>query len=214
MTAMDPAWQAYADPTEHGRQRMCRWLAYTGEPLQPSTLILDAKHSVVAMSLNSPLGAEPVNGDGFGFGWYPADAGAGATPSTFRSHRARVERREPPRDQPRGPQPALLHARSSRGRPADPADELPSVPLRELAVHAQRGDLAVRPHQARSDLRRRSRRSIRTSAAPPTPRCCSTSPSRSVSPMIRSRRWATRSAWSNRRATRRACSSRCRERSL
>jgi predicted glutamine amidotransferase len=55
---------------------MCRWLAYTGEPLQPAALILDAKHSVVAMSQNSPLGAETVNGDGFGFGWYPADTGA------------------------------------------------------------------------------------------------------------------------------------------
>ena len=32
---------------------MCRWLAYTGEPLQPAALILDAKHSVVAMSQNS-----------------------------------------------------------------------------------------------------------------------------------------------------------------
>ncbi len=64
---------------------MCRWLAYTGEPLQPSTLILDAVHSVVAMSLNSPLGAEPVNGDGFGFGWYPEDASRGSAPSTFRS---------------------------------------------------------------------------------------------------------------------------------
>jgi predicted glutamine amidotransferase len=64
---------------------MCRWLAYTGEPLQPATLVLDAVHSVVAMSLNSPLGAEPVNGDGFGFGWYPEGGGTGATPSTFRS---------------------------------------------------------------------------------------------------------------------------------
>jgi predicted glutamine amidotransferase len=64
---------------------MCRWLAYTGEPLQPSTLILDTEHSVVAMSLNSPLGAETVNGDGFGFGWYPEDASRGMTPSTFRS---------------------------------------------------------------------------------------------------------------------------------
>lgn len=52
---------------------MCRWLAYTGEPLQPAALILDAQHSVVAMSQNSPLGAETVNGDGFGFGWYPVD---------------------------------------------------------------------------------------------------------------------------------------------
>ncbi|GAA1953605.1 class II glutamine amidotransferase [Microbacterium deminutum] len=64
---------------------MCRWLAYTGEPLQPSTLILDPVHSVVAMSLNSPLGAEPVNGDGFGFAWYPEGAAHGAAPSRFRS---------------------------------------------------------------------------------------------------------------------------------
>ena len=64
---------------------MCRWLAYTGEALQPSTLVLDAKHSVVAMSLNSPLGAEPVNGDGFGFGWYPEGATRGSTPAVFRS---------------------------------------------------------------------------------------------------------------------------------
>ncbi|KRB37210.1 class II glutamine amidotransferase [Microbacterium sp. Root180] len=63
---------------------MCRWLAYTGEALAPSTLILDPQHSVVAMSLNSPLGAETVNGDGFGLGWYP-DAAPGADPAVFRS---------------------------------------------------------------------------------------------------------------------------------
>lgn len=64
---------------------MCRWLAYTGEPLQPAALILDAEHSVVAMSQNSPLGAETVNGDGFGFGWYPAD-GVGSTVPTGSRH--------------------------------------------------------------------------------------------------------------------------------
>ncbi|GAA3200233.1 class II glutamine amidotransferase [Microbacterium terregens] len=64
---------------------MCRWLAYRGEPLQPSLLILDAQHSLVAQSLNSPLGAETVNGDGFGLGWYPADAEAGGIPAVFRS---------------------------------------------------------------------------------------------------------------------------------
>ncbi|WP_460775682.1 class II glutamine amidotransferase [Microbacterium sp. GXF7504] len=52
---------------------MCRWLAYSGEPLQPSTLVLDPEHSVVAMAQNSPLGAETVNGDGFGLGWYAED---------------------------------------------------------------------------------------------------------------------------------------------
>jgi len=64
---------------------MCRWLAYRGEALQPSLLILDAQHSLVAQSLNSPLGAETVNGDGFGFGWYPADAAEGGIPAVFHS---------------------------------------------------------------------------------------------------------------------------------
>jgi predicted glutamine amidotransferase len=63
---------------------MCRWLAYAGEPLTPSTLLLDPQHSIVAMSLDSPLGAETVNGDGFGFGWYTDDAAA-AGPFVFRS---------------------------------------------------------------------------------------------------------------------------------
>jgi len=64
---------------------MCRWLAYRGEPLQPSLLILDAQHSLVAQSLNSPLGAETVNGDGFGIGWYPADRSEGGHPAVFHS---------------------------------------------------------------------------------------------------------------------------------
>lgn len=64
---------------------MCRWLAYSGEPLKPASLILDAQHSLVAQSLNSPLGAETVNGDGFGFGWYPEDRNAGNIPALFHS---------------------------------------------------------------------------------------------------------------------------------
>lgn len=50
---------------------MCRWLAYSGEPLHPSEVVLDSQHSLVAQALDSPLGAETVNGDGFGLGWYP-----------------------------------------------------------------------------------------------------------------------------------------------
>ena len=68
-----------------GEENMCRWLAYSGEPLQPSTVILDAQHSLVKQSLNSPLGAETVNGDGFGFGWYPRDSVVGSTPALFHS---------------------------------------------------------------------------------------------------------------------------------
>ena len=64
---------------------MCRWLAYAGEPLKPSVLVLDAQHSLVAQSLNSPLGAETVNGDGFGFGWYPVGSVSGSIPALFHS---------------------------------------------------------------------------------------------------------------------------------
>lgn len=63
---------------------MCRWLAYSGEPLRPSELILSPQHSLVAQSLDSPLGAETVNGDGFGFGWYPNDSD-GRGPHLFHS---------------------------------------------------------------------------------------------------------------------------------
>jgi len=62
---------------------MCRWFAYRGAPLRTSELLLHPVHSIVAQSLSSPLGAEPVNGDGFGFGWYPA-SGDGP-PGVFRS---------------------------------------------------------------------------------------------------------------------------------
>jgi predicted glutamine amidotransferase len=64
---------------------MCRWLAYSGEPLRTSTVLLDATHSLVAQSLDSPLGAETVNGDGFGIGWYPTGAVAGSIPAVFHS---------------------------------------------------------------------------------------------------------------------------------
>ena len=63
---------------------MCRWMAYRGAPLRASELILHPQHSIVAQSLDSPLGAEPVNGDGFGFGWYPTGDGSGQ-PGLFHS---------------------------------------------------------------------------------------------------------------------------------
>jgi glutamine amidotransferase len=62
---------------------MCRWFAYRGAPIRTSELLLHPVHSIVAQSLDSPLGAEPVNGDGFGFGWY-SSSGDGP-PGVFRS---------------------------------------------------------------------------------------------------------------------------------
>lgn len=49
---------------------MCRWLTYTGAPVLPEDLILRPTNSLVVQSRHSRLGMEPVNGDGFGVGWY------------------------------------------------------------------------------------------------------------------------------------------------
>lgn len=61
---------------------MCRWLAYSGGPLHPSTLLLDTKYSLIDQSLHSRLGATTTNGDGFGLGWYKDDLPA---PALFKS---------------------------------------------------------------------------------------------------------------------------------
>jgi predicted glutamine amidotransferase len=49
---------------------MCRWLAYTGNPIQLETMVFRAKHSLIDQSLHSRMGATTTNGDGFGIGWY------------------------------------------------------------------------------------------------------------------------------------------------
>jgi len=49
---------------------MCRWLAYTGNPIQLETVLFRAKHSLIDQSLHSRLGHTTTNGDGFGVGWY------------------------------------------------------------------------------------------------------------------------------------------------
>src|SRR5436305_5086203 len=60
---------------------MCRWLAYSGSPVLLEELLYGQKNSLIVQSLHSQLGAEETNGDGFGVGWY----GAQATPAVFRS---------------------------------------------------------------------------------------------------------------------------------
>lgn len=49
---------------------MCRWLAYTGNPIQLETVLFRAEHSLIDQSLRSRLGHTTTNGDGFGIGWY------------------------------------------------------------------------------------------------------------------------------------------------
>ncbi|CAG4893323.1 class II glutamine amidotransferase [Paraburkholderia gardini] len=49
---------------------MCRWLAYTGNPIQLETVLFRAEHSLIDQSLHSRMGHTTTNGDGFGIGWY------------------------------------------------------------------------------------------------------------------------------------------------
>ena len=62
---------------------MCRWLAYSGDPLLVEDLLYTPAHSLVDQSLRARMGVETTNGDGFGIGWY-ADT-PGHEPAIFRS---------------------------------------------------------------------------------------------------------------------------------
>jgi predicted glutamine amidotransferase len=60
---------------------MCRWLAYSGSPVLLEDLLYKPENSLVVQSRHSRLGVEPINGDGFGVGWY----GAQKTPGIYHS---------------------------------------------------------------------------------------------------------------------------------
>jgi predicted glutamine amidotransferase len=60
---------------------MCRWLAYSGDPIPIDALLLRRQNSLIDQSLHSRLGATTTNGDGFGLGWY----GNGQGPGVYRS---------------------------------------------------------------------------------------------------------------------------------
>jgi predicted glutamine amidotransferase len=60
---------------------MCRWMAWSGQPLVVEELLFKPKHGLVDQSLHSRLGVETTNGDGFGLGWY----GGGVGPARYRS---------------------------------------------------------------------------------------------------------------------------------
>lgn len=49
---------------------MCRWIAYSGEPIFLGKLIADPENSLLSQSLHAREAKVETNGDGFGFGWY------------------------------------------------------------------------------------------------------------------------------------------------
>ncbi len=50
---------------------MCRFLAYTGDATLMENLIFGASNSLVNQSKKATMRVNPLNGDGFGVGWYP-----------------------------------------------------------------------------------------------------------------------------------------------
>jgi predicted glutamine amidotransferase len=60
---------------------MCRWMAYSGDPILAEDLLFRPVHSIIDQSLHSRMGATTTNGDGFGIGWY----GEGPEPALFKS---------------------------------------------------------------------------------------------------------------------------------
>jgi predicted glutamine amidotransferase len=60
---------------------MCRWMAYSGDPVLAEELLFRPAHSIIDQSLHAQLGEYTTNGDGFGIGWY----GDSETPAVFKS---------------------------------------------------------------------------------------------------------------------------------
>lgn len=50
--------------------RMCRFLAYSGQPILMEDLVAHPAHSLVHQSLHATEAKAETNGDGFGIGWY------------------------------------------------------------------------------------------------------------------------------------------------
>lgn len=49
---------------------MCRFTLYLGPSIRLSTLLIEPRHSLIHQSFRSTERKEPLNGDGFGVGWY------------------------------------------------------------------------------------------------------------------------------------------------
>lgn len=50
---------------------MCRFVGYKGNPMTVSDLLIKSENSIIVQSFEAKESVKPVNGDGFGVGWYP-----------------------------------------------------------------------------------------------------------------------------------------------
>src|SRR4051794_41813953 len=75
---------------------MCRWMAYSGEPILADALLFRPEHSIIDQSLRARMGGFTTNGDGFGIGWYGGEGDGGAPAGVQGAHPARDD--ENPRE--------------------------------------------------------------------------------------------------------------------
>ena len=61
---------------------MCRWMAYSGDPILVEELLYKPEHSLIDQSMTSHSAETPTNGDGFGVGWYSKQGKSGIYRST------------------------------------------------------------------------------------------------------------------------------------
>jgi glutamine amidotransferase len=64
---------------------MCRFMAYHGPPIQLDELLYRPDHSLINQSVHARERAEPLNGDGWGVGWY--DRSLSPEPGVYREVR-------------------------------------------------------------------------------------------------------------------------------
>src|SRR5215207_6195432 len=114
-------------------QSMCRWMAYSGDPILAEELLFRPAHSIIDQSLHSRLGATTTNGDGFGIGWY----GDGAEPAVFKSIEPAWNDRNLREVATQVQTPGVLRPHPSVHRHPRSALQLPSVSAWALAVDAQ-----------------------------------------------------------------------------
>ncbi|MCC3860125.1 class II glutamine amidotransferase [Pseudemcibacter aquimaris] len=50
---------------------MCRFVGYKGNPITVADLLIRSENSLIVQSIDAKESIKPVNGDGFGLGWYP-----------------------------------------------------------------------------------------------------------------------------------------------
>ncbi|NHA66482.1 class II glutamine amidotransferase [Phycicoccus flavus] len=112
---------------------MCRWLAYAGDPVPLASLVADPENSLIHQSRRSRLGADEVNADGFGVGWYTE---GDPRPARFRSIRPAWGDPNLP-DLARAVRSPLFvaHVRAATGSPVEPTNCHPFADGRWLWAH-------------------------------------------------------------------------------